>query len=1278
MADRGVAEAADPLQFGDSSYDALARTLSRYDARVVVACLGGMLTIPEYQPQTLRIEVLLHLACLHCRGKKKPGSEDFRRWLETVLGDHPVKRLEDPPEDVFVSNVTAPGGNYRIFEGMWYTSDLYLQDVITCVFRSPSAHRYRALQSEILALLTLAEAVAERARLPRWTRSPSSEAGRNFLAKPDLAELMRRVTFADADLAYMGISPNVLKPFLLSQETREALASERWGHSSLERHPLLPETNGVVFACPTAVGATIRRYALEWMTERGYMMEFWHALRILQRDAAFEGALNHLAQSGPRFDALPESPPVKGWLPLSADVAVCPTDTNKLAHLVVIHDNLWEIPDAGLTSNVPLGDDTAEPLHVYLGRAARELGEKTDGGLSILIVAGLGRGLSMPRPNLPPKWQFVHFTLPDFVMFGWAKGASLLRLWKLYERATEIRAQGVRLQNLSGALNLLEFWQDLGYSLIPKDFAYPARIGFMGLPTDSIQDFRERERIRNDVHAVVAQEGRRYTTVRRLVRDSYFKGLAMRPIYVADRRAQNGELDGVVEGSHCIVWVHATRPEGFDDAAGFLYQVWEGLLEWVDRAIPAFERSISPAAKRVAHVNVSFQDLAEWAAMAQSGGMVTAHAPTITPDRSSATVLVEIPFGFTAYLARPTNDGERLLLEGVVEALLHLWSGESALGEQADLRTVARQIVAVTMPSQHARSIHLFDAPDPTYHIGTGDKPEPRFVQPEDRAAWMTGLAWRVLSQPNDGAPLVIDGKARATQLLKQLVDSLWGEIRARLQTLNGPSLVRMTLTNNEEVIRDRKWWRQTARALSALYGENENVEAIAGEQEHERALAMHAGRILTEMAVPTCPAEGGRVTSHSDFDALLAAVATLLDLASDSDAIHGGLTEGVLHVHPSGTVESDRARMIGVANPYAIELHATGFREAVETYERLYERRADTPAPEDEPAYGSPEFVSAFRAEYGISPSQLLEAMAELIDLAIESGTRVTETTRGNISERLQSNREFSKEEADALLSFFTLWPRKRWDAAPKGFTNRDWFPWKYRRRLSLVARPIVAFGGEPNASVFYGVDQIALSTAYLLEGIQNAFLPNEFFSSAEMQRFRGSVAQELGHAFEETVADELRGGGWEARVSVQMKSIGAPPELGDVDVIAWHPSDRRLLLIECKRLQTARGIGEIVERLNQFRGDTQDRLGRHLRRCEWIEAHLSAVLKQLSMRHLPTVVTPILVTNVEVPMQFERGLPLPPNRILPVRSIRERIVPGHAGAVSLNSANESPLHEE
>src|SRR5690606_16912292 len=101
----------DPIFFGNPSFAPLARALAAYELRSVVECVGGLLTVPEYHPQTIRLEVLLHLACLHCQGRKQPAAGDLRKWLEVYLGDHHVKHYEDPPEDVFVSNVIGPGGN---------------------------------------------------------------------------------------------------------------------------------------------------------------------------------------------------------------------------------------------------------------------------------------------------------------------------------------------------------------------------------------------------------------------------------------------------------------------------------------------------------------------------------------------------------------------------------------------------------------------------------------------------------------------------------------------------------------------------------------------------------------------------------------------------------------------------------------------------------------------------------------------------------------------------------------------------------------------------------------------------------------------------------------------------------------------------------------------------------------------------------------------------------------------------------------------------------------
>jgi Holliday junction resolvase len=1244
--------------FGDPSFTPLARKLAGYDLRSVLACVGGLLTVPEYHPQTLRLEVLLHLALLHCRGRKRPTLEDLRKWLEVFLGEHPIKRFEDPPEDVFVSNVMGPGGNYRIFAGTWTSSHAYVQDVVDCLGQFPSAPEYEEVRRSVLALLRLSDDLAQRSALVRWTYSSGTETTR-FLGRPNLAGLADRVTFSHSDLTRLGIGSRMIEPFLLPEAARSTIAEEYWGRTSLERHPIVPFAEGIVFACPSAASAAIRRYTLEWLESHGMLDQFGGELRFVQRDAALS-ALEDLVETDiPSRGELLESPPPVVPFPVPVDAAVCAFDVDKLAHVVLVHDRLSAVSLRGLTSDRLLPDQGPEPFHAWLTRATEMLAANGTAGLTILVQAGLGRGLGMKRPTMPRGWHLVQITLPDFVTFASARSATLLRLWKLYEQAARLKEYGVSLKNLSGPLNLLEFWASQGFRLIPDEFPYPRRNVYVGLPTDNVQDFRVRELRLNDVHAAPVDAGMLHTPVRRMVRESFFQDLTMRPVYVAEETGFQ-RLAGVVEGRQVVIWVRSDRPEVPEEVAAFLYTIWKGLLEWIDRAMADFEASIGSRVPPPVHVHVSLHDITKWAEFSRTAGQGPAEPPAVTLDTSASDIRIEIPYGFTAYLYRPTNDGERLLLELLCEALLGVLAEPGGADDGQARREAARAITAAMIPSQHARSVHLFNAPDPADGIEPDNRTQPRFVQPEDRAASRMGLGWRLVERPGDDSGVTIGGKDEATRALNDMVEIIWQGIRERLAQIDGPSLVRMALGNNEFSIRDRKWWRRTARALTALYEGSDDVTKVAGERENERALAIHAGRILVEMAVPTCPKAEGREASLSDFDALLASVGTIVDLAADSDAIHGGLAEGTLRIHPNGMVAVDRSLIASVANPYAMELHAAGFREAIGSYEHLYAGSPRATRRERQPDYQAADFAAAFLAEYGITPDQFLEAAGELVDLAVERGTIVTITSRRELGDRLCTNRRFTAGDVDALLGFFALVPRKRWDAAPRGFQSRDWLPWKYRRRLSLVARPLVLFGSDTDSPLLYGVNQLAMSTSYLLDGIENASLPNEFFTSAEMQRYRGSVAEKRGHAFEEEVAAELRRMGWQSRTSVQMPSIGAPAELGDVDVVAWHPGDPRLLLIECKRLQTARGLGEIVERLNQFRGDSKDRLGRHLRRHEWIQANLASVVHHLSIRSGIDRTVPVLVVNADVPMQFQQGLPLRPEHILPLHRVAERLVPG------------------
>ncbi len=1245
-----------PYHIGDSSYAAIARALASYDARTTIAAVAGHLTVPEYQPELFRIEMLVRLACLHCRGSKRPSSTDISKWLEGMLANTPAREMEDPPEDVFVSNVFGPAGNHLILEGLLEVNDYYLQEMLDCIGRSTLAVRDPDLWEPVIGLLRLSNAVVERSDLARWTVSSRTGPSDRFLRRrPKLAELIARVTFTWSDLADLRILPMTLAPFILQPAMRTRLQDEEWGNGHLDRFPVIRFADGIVFASPTSASMAVRQYVLEWLAGTGRMNAFSASLREKQRATVFERLLSHVAETTDRFlEGVPDDLPQPA-VEIPIDAVVCAIDTDKVAHVVLLHGDPQTVLEEGIVSDEVLPHDAMQHLGDYLASSARHLREMAAGGLTVFVHGGLGRGLLLGLPEFPEGWHLVSLSLPDFETFAWSEDASLLRLWKLYEQVERVARDGVVIRALNGLLNLYAYWQHQGFQLVPPQVLYPAERTLIDTGTNHIQGIRARERVENDLHAVQLDPTSGFMGVRRFYRDAYFSALQLQPIYVAEEMAARGQLAGVLESRLLTLWVWAPRPESNSEAVGFLYQVWKALLGWLNRALPRLEVGLHATDLPPFHVHLSIQGEEEWEQFSTQAGEGDPALPVMEVDAENRVVNIGFPFAFLAYFRRPTNDAERILLELACDGVLQVLQNPG--GEPTDV--TASGIVESVMPGTDARSIHLFQAPNATDYLESAEE-HPRFVKPEDRAVWTRGLARRVLGLSQSQEVQKIEGKDECTRLLNGLVDAIWKELRERLEQLDAVSLIRMALGNSEAISRDRENWKRTARALFAVHSEDDDVVAVAGARESDRSLANHAARVLVEMAVPTSPRQGGRPASLSDLDYLLAGIAILIELASDSDAIRGGVAEPRLRIHPNGMVESDHSFLGSVANPYVLDSFGVGFRSAAEGYERLYRQRSEEVGGEVGLYLEEASLVEAFSAEYGLTPSRVIDALAEFFDMAHEDGQLVFESTRGLVETRLRERRGFNEEEVGAFLRMLTLAPRERWDKAPSGFAMRDWLPWRYRRRLSLVARPIVVLGDDAEAPLLCGIHQLGTSISYLLDGIRSASLPTEFFTTEAMRSYRGSVAERLGHAFTEEVAEGLRSLGWEARTEVEMRELGAPKDLGDLDGVAWHPEDPRLLLVECKRLQQARGIGEIVERLNQFRGETLDRLGRHLRRVDWVEKNLALVRKRLRLPKETDKVTSLLVTNAEVPMQYKQDLALPPEQVVPVRLLPERLRPG------------------
>lgn len=105
---------------------ALGRVLARYQPQAAVTRAAGLLTDPQLQANTVRIELLVHLAVAYCNGHKRPTVKDIGVWLNGSPGVNFVASMEDPVEDVFISNVRTPEGNRQVFEGNWSSNDYYV------------------------------------------------------------------------------------------------------------------------------------------------------------------------------------------------------------------------------------------------------------------------------------------------------------------------------------------------------------------------------------------------------------------------------------------------------------------------------------------------------------------------------------------------------------------------------------------------------------------------------------------------------------------------------------------------------------------------------------------------------------------------------------------------------------------------------------------------------------------------------------------------------------------------------------------------------------------------------------------------------------------------------------------------------------------------------------------------------------------------------------------------------------------------------------------------
>jgi len=1207
--------------------------------------VSGLLTLPSLHANTLRLEMLMHLIMAYSIGKKEPRVHHIQSWLNTELGETSFIHLEDPVEDVFISNVITEEGNIRIFEGIWESSDFYLQRIMNIVKTLPDEQSTHQLKREVRGLLLLSEEIAVRRRLDRFSPGAGDDKGTiRIPSTKGLTALCKTTIFTAEDLQRLGISPTDLEPFVFDVQNQNKLREQTLEESDLQRRPIVQDMGQWLVLLPSNISFTVRAHILDWIINSGNQENFDKHLVLEYQTFFQENPV--LGASFPRQNIPIQDAQNKYLMTLVREF-----DPGRYIQIIAIIDRI-----SGCQQSDYLSCDSEKIMDQYSAQINRRIKEarsylrKQNGfkqGLTLVVGCGYGRTNGYRVLRESADWLVEFISAPDLQTLTWTSETSPLFLWKLVNQARYLTKQGISIANANGLLNLYGWWVDTNYLMIPNDVEFGNKPLHMMIPTDSLAAIRIRVHQGWDLHALPLPNGKLVRVQRKDI-DSYFPDDANQPLYACIDDARHGQLLGAWVGEKSIWWISA-EPGTTGLSRETVFKVWDAVHNWLERAVPVFERRLHKLNKKVIQLVLDFDDAKQEQTEFISEQMLRSSI-TVSTSPEKGTICIRFYDAFVAGFQNPKNVAERMLMRAVARGAVQLT--DETPGEDL-LDVLENEIV----PNDDARYFHAFEAVRFRDYIHCYDSTTAIFIDDADEALSKLGLGW--LAQDRNNGDRYTTSE-ESTRFLNDVIVIIWKRMRTLLRTLNRVQLIEQALRYIEGVENEKLQWQRTIRAVIALHDNLESVKKVAIKQLARRNASSLALRLLIEMAISECPLDGGETAGILDLTPLMSDMLCIFNLGGWSDAIKKGVMEPEIKIAPNGDILSHTGFRDEVIDPYGQQFGSARLDQERDRYHKHFE--SFRPVPTVQGVFPSA-FLAAFMAEFGLSIDSLRGIRDSLENLATEKKSCVFIARRDEILDYCGNSEFTTRENTKIFLDRFSLWPRGGWDKTPEGFTARDWYPWLFGRALSLVARPVIRLENGNNPRYIISPGLIVDGTTHTLAQYYEAEIATSKCQSSEMKHWIDGEKSRRSHEFVTKVAATMQSAGYEARIEIAVTELlnEKTPDrnYGDVDVLAWRPDQAEILVIECKDLKLTKTPNEIAEQLNHFSGQIlsnghRDELRKHLDRCIFLNEKSQRVAQMLGMGDCSIRIRSIVCFSKPTPTQYMENR-FPNVRFLTIEELAE-----------------------
>jgi hypothetical protein len=1188
-------------QFADD--ENLLKRLARFEPLAAARTFANLLLQPRLQGNNFRAEVLAQLALTCAKGKAKVDPSALRQ-IYNAMDQGWAGRLEDPPEDVFVSQVRCRAGNFRLIEGMWEGNGFYLQlflDLVEGIPRGVNGDRIRA---SVLAMLRLSDTLCDRAGLARWTMGAMNAL--DIIDTKRAASLLvgrNKLRFTLNDLAESEVDLTALEPFLFELASAVDLLDRPPAGSPVESRPLVFDGTALHVVLPTAFSAAIRAFVINTLRDSGNAKALKAGIANVYMKHWFETPLPGVrSHNAIQF----EEESGTYWGELTVEI-----DRGRHLHLLFIVDPLDDFDQGGLSG----GWNTVAQREVFdrriLAAWQAEQGDDYRAGLSLVISCGVGRATAIAFGEREmPGWRVEFASAYDLDTLSWLPNFDVLTLWRLLDQRDEAARLGLEMMNVNGLINLVAWSRQLDGHIVPHGDLEDGQVGaLLGIDQTALREVRREVATATDPQVARDVNGR-LLRIRRDYDDSFAEDTET-AIYGSEDPGPSGKPMAVVPTSRRVWWADTVVPDEVSGEIG--YERWKTVRLWLSRMASVLDTEVTLPDGPLHWIAMFDVPSSDGPLTADRLGFAAARAE-ITVSTDGPVIITKASKHFELAWLNEENVAERALVAAFIDGIAQLAGGMSAQRSTELLN----QIVAHPLAKQQ----HGFVARGFRDWMRDTLRRKPVMITREDDAATRLGLGWTVRDR-SQGA--WIEGQEDCNAFLAALVRHTEDNLCATLGQFERVAFVEALLLNHERAAFDRDLWDRTAASNLAL--RSDRVAALETMRMHKFRLnaTSVASRLLIELAVCVCPVGHGRLSGVLDLSNLLARMMLIFEVGGWSDAIRWGVMTPKLRVTPLGDVHGNFDWHDEIVAPFGEKTGNDKISDAEKDYAENLEELPVKPTVDLDPALDA-----AWTEQFGASFQQARVFIEHLEDEGRRRREAVIKLSRDELRRFTVAGEVVDGIDAEHLVDALLLSPRDEWRVPPVGFQPKDIFPWRFRRPLSLLRRPLVQVDTD---TILIAPGLLREAFAYMLGNYWSGDFPREQLSP-KMSAWQDKVVGERGRKLAEKVAAKLQADGWTVWIEKKMSELlnkRLDRDYGDVDVLARKGD--RVLAIECKDLMYRKTHGEITEQVRDYRGEERngkrDELRKHLDRMDVLRVNLAALAKYVGLPTLVTVESHLVFRN-------------------------------------------------